>query len=308
DAGLLRVLPGSNEPGYIEIAGDIMDVLASRVTPAHVFSKKFSDKAYSIGLGGLGDRRDDYFNLMGEMITIGGTMVWLPCDGNDRPDFLIPHRDSGQVLLHTGFNASLSGAFNEQMEFVSSRPEGATMSEVYRLIFDHAKAHRPDYKGVVGLAMRAEMSAVYGAGVVRAPVAPNAPANGKLITDESNFASWFEFDREPRHRNVTGLVAGCGIDLTANLDGLNHRCLKRTFYLNPANAGASNMTLHNHVVMFDPLPMPAAGFTLESEISAVVEKGEFRDMRHMLDMSTIKRAVIGVIYAQDFRPDPECVR
>jgi hypothetical protein len=194
------------------------------------------------------------------------------------------------------------------MEFVSSRPEGATMSEVYRLIFDHAKAHRPDYKGVVGLAMRAEMSAVYGAGVVRAPVAPNAPANGKLITDESNFASWFEFDREPRHRNVTGLVAGCGIDLTASLDGLNHHCLKRTFYLNPANAGASNMTLHNHVVMFDPLPMPAAGFTLESEISTVVEKGEFRDMRHMLDMSTIKRAVIGVIYAQDFHPDPECVR
>src|SRR5690606_20116545 len=63
DCGLLRILPGSTEPGYIEIAGDIMDVLASRVTPAHVFSKKFSEKAYSIGLGALGDRREDYFNL-----------------------------------------------------------------------------------------------------------------------------------------------------------------------------------------------------------------------------------------------------
>ena len=305
--GAMRFLRGAAEPGYIEIAGDIMDVLTARVTPAHVFSKTFSDKAYSIGLGGLGENVDDYFTLMGEMITIGGTMVWLPCDGNDRPDFLIPQRDRGQVRLRTGFNASLAGPFNEQIEFVSARPEGATMSELYRLIFEQAKARRPDYRGVIGLAMRAEMPAVFGAGVVRAPVATQAPANGKLITDPSNFAEWFEFDREPRHRGVTGLVAGCGIDLTMDLSALNRTYLERTFYINPANTGAANLTLHNHVVMFDPHPMPADGFTLESEIAAVVADGDFRDMRHMLDASTVSRAVIGVIYAQDFRPDRECV-
>jgi hypothetical protein len=304
----LRYLPVSTAPGYIEVAGDIMDVLAARVSPAHVFSKKFSDKAYSIGLGGLGGKLDDYYTLMGEMITIGGTMVWLPCDGNDRPDFLIPQRDHGQVLLRTGFNASLAGAFNEQVEFVSTRPEGVTMSDLYRLLFEQAKARRRDYRGVIGLAMRAEMPAVFGAGVVRAPVASQAPANGKLITDPSNFTSWFEFDREPRHRNVTGLIAGCGIDLTTDLSGLSREHLERTFYVNPANKSAAGLTLHNHVVMFDPLPMPADNFSLESEIASVVNQGEFRDMRHMLDASTISRAVIGVIYAQDFRPDPECVK
>jgi hypothetical protein len=264
--------------------------------------------AFSLGGGGLGDRLEEYFTLMGEMITIGGTMVWLPCDGNDRPDFLIPQRDRGQVLLRTGFNASLAGAFNEQAEFVSARPEGVTMSELYRLLFEQAKRRRKDFRGVIGLAMRAEMPAVFGAGVVRAPVAPNAPANGKLITDPDNFASWFEFDREPRHRGVTGLIAGCGIDLTMDLGGLNRECLERTFYVNPANKPASGLTLHNHVVMFDPQPMPAEGFTLESEIASVVERGEFRDMRHMLDASTVARAVIGLIYAQDFRRDRECVR
>ena len=305
--GTMKFLPGASEPGYIEIAGDIMDVLAARVTPGHVFSKRFSEKAYSIGLGGLGDTLDDYFTLMGEMITIGGTMVWLPCDGNDRPDFLIPQRDRGQVLLRTGFNASLAGAFHEQVEFTSAKPEGTTMSELYRLLFEQAKVRRKDYRGVIGLAMRAEMPAVFGAGVVRAPVAPNAPANGKLITDPSNFSTWFEFDKEPRHRGVTGLVAGCGIDLTMDLGGLNREWLERTFYVNPANKPAGGLTLHNHVVMFDRLPMPAEGFTLESEIASVVDRGEFRDMRHMLDASTVSRAAIGVLYAQDFRPDPECV-
>ncbi len=306
-AGRLRVRRGSDAPGYIEVAGDINDVLHARVTPGHVFSKRFSHKAYSIGLGGLGARLEDYFTLMGEMITIGGTMVWLPCDGHGRPDFLIPKNDAGQVLLRTGFNASLAGEFNDQIEFRSARPEGATMSELYRLLFDFARERRPAFRGALGLAMRAEMPAVFGAGVVRAPVAPNAPTNGLPITDPANFAEWFEFDREPRHRGVTGLVAGCGIDLRADLSGYTREYLDKTFYYNPANAGAAGMTLHNHVVAFGALPMPEDGFTLEREIASVVERGEFLDMRHMLDASTVSRAVIGLIYARDFRPDAECV-
>lgn len=307
EAGRLRVRRGSAAPGFIEVAGDINDVLTSRVTPAQVFSKRFSHKAYSIGLGGLGERLEDYFTLMGEMITIGGTMVWLPCDGHGMPDFLIPKNDAGQVLMRTGFNASLAGDFNDQMEFTAARPEGATMSELYRLLFDFARERRPAFRGALGLAMRAEMPAVFGAGVTRAPVAPNAPANGLPITDPANFPEWFEFDREPRHRGVTGLVAGCGIDLRSDLSGYTQEFLRKTFYYNPANTGAAGMTLHNHVVAFNPLPMPGDGFSLESEIAAVVEQGDFRDMRHMLDASTVSRAVIGVIYAQDFRPDPECV-
>ena len=307
EKGALFIQRGHDGPGFIEVAGDINDVLASRVTPAHVFSKQFSDKAYSIGLGGLGGQLDDYFTLMGEMITIGGTMVWLPCDGHGQPDFLIPKNDSGQVLMRTGFNASLAGEFHDYVVFKSASPEGVTMAELYRLLFEQAKKRRPDFKGALGLAMRAEMPAVFGAGVVKAPVLPNQPANGKFITDPSNFAEWFEFDKEPRHRDVTGLVAGCGIDLTCDLSGFTQEFLQKTFYYNPANTGAANQTLHNHVVAFNRQPL-AEGFDLEAGIAAVVDQGEFLDMRHMLDASTVSRAIIGLIYVSDFRPDAECVR
>jgi hypothetical protein len=307
EKGALFIQRGHDGPAFIEVAGDINDVLASRVTPAHVFSKQFSHKAYSIGLGGLGAQLDDYFTLMGEMITIGGTMVWLPCDGHGQPDFLIPKNDAGQVLMRTGFNASLSGEFHDYIAFTSAKPEGVTMAELYRMLFEQAKKRRPDFKGALGLAMRAEMPAVFGAGVVKAPVEPNKPVNGKFITDPSNFAEWFEFDKEPRHRGVTGLVAGCGIDLTCDLSGFTQEYLQKTFYYNPANKGASDLTLHNHVVAFNPQPL-AEGFDLEAGIAAVVDKGEFLDMRHMLDASTVSRAIIGLIYVSDFRPDAECVR
>jgi len=304
ETGELKILPGSNDPGFIEVVGDIQDVLAARISPSLVCSKAFSKTEYSIGLGALGEKVEDYLPLMGEMITIGGTMVWLPCDGHDTPDFLIPKNDTGKVMIRTGFNASLSGPFNEYFEFRAKSPEGASLSELYRFLFDIAKQRRPDYRGALGLAMRAEMTAVYGSGVLRAPIASQAPANGKLITDPSNFSQWFEFDTEPKHRKVTGLIAGCGVDLACDPGVFDKKHFPATFYINPANKGAAAEMLHNHGVFFSPLPFPQEHFTLEGEIERVVEAGDFIDMRHLLDKTAVSRAVIGIIYVQDFRGDP----
>jgi hypothetical protein len=54
--------------------GDVKDVLYSRVSVDHLCSKKFSETEYSIGLGGLGNQLEDTSRIMGEMMTIGGTM------------------------------------------------------------------------------------------------------------------------------------------------------------------------------------------------------------------------------------------
>lgn len=311
-AGLLRTehgtfepIPGSDEPGGIEILGHIEDVLASRVSEAHVRSKHFFAKEYSLGLGGMGASVEEALPVMGEMITIGGTMVWLPTDGYDTPDFLIPKVDSDLVTIRTGFNASLRGPFNEFFHFRSASPEGSTMSELYRSLFDLAAGRRPDYKGAIGLAMRAEVSAVYGAGVVKSPIAAHAPENGRWITDPSNFKQWFEFDAEPRLRGVTGLISGVGVDLRRDLSAFSQASLNATFYINPANtAGSADEQLHNHGVFFSPLPFAETPGSLEKEIAAVVEAGDFVDMRHLLDKTAITRALIGVIYVQDFWPDP----
>lgn len=301
--GWYRILPGRAEPGAVEILGDVKDVLYSRITPAQLHSIRFSETEYSIGLGGLGERLEDYYPLMGEMITIGGTMVWLPTDQHDTPDFLIPKSDKGQVTLRTGFNTSLAGGFNELMMFESQAPAGAPINRVYRDLFDAARRRRPDFKGVLALVLRAQMGAVFGSGIKKSPIKEFAPANGEMVTHPSNVKDWFDFDATPRHTQVTALICGIGVDLTADLAGYDPAQFSRVFYLNPANPGDKNEMLHNHAVIFNEQPLADRAVDLEREIGAVVENGEFIDMRHLLDNSTITRAFLGVSYIQDFRSD-----
>ncbi len=291
---------GSGDAGTVEVLGHIEDVLTSRINDSSIVSKTFSSTEYSIGLGALGPGVEEVMPYLGEMMTIGGTMVWLPTDGNDTPDFLVPAQDSAEVVIRTGFNVSLVGPFNEYAEFHSSTEEGATISEIYRGLFDLARNRRPDYRGAIGLAMRAEMSAVYGSGVTKSPILANAPANGRMITDTSNFSSWFEFDESPRHHDVTGLICGIGLDLDSDLAAFDAAQLAATFYINPANMVSSREMLHNHGVFFSPQPLGDRPLKLEKEIARVVELGDFVDMRHLLDRCRIVWALVGVIYIQDF--------
>ncbi len=306
--GVFRFLPGGHQRGAIEVLGDVKDVLFARVKRADLSSKRFFETEYSIGLGGLGDQPDDYYQLMGEMITIGGTMVWLPTDGQDTPDFLIPKTDTGRhVMIRTGFNAVVAGGFNEYAVFQAAEPGGATMSALYADLFQLARRRRPDFKGALGVAMRAHMPAVFGSGVKKAPVEDLAPENGKMITHESNRAAWMDCDTAPRHGDVTGLICGVGVDLSSDLSDYDETVFNRVFYIHPANVGGARQLLHNHVVIFNALPMPARPVDFEGEIRRVVEHGQFRDMRHLLDSSTVSQAFVGINYIQEFRDDPHGV-
>lgn len=294
---------GNSEPGGVEVLGRFDDVLNASMTPDRMRAKRFSAKEYSLGLGGLGPDVESVMPYLGEMVTMGGTMVWLPTDGNDTPDFLVPHHDSDEVVIRTGFNVSIKGRFNEYIEFEAAERDGAALTEVYRALFDLARERRPDYKGALALAMRAEVGEAFGCGVIKSPIPANAPANGLPLTDPANAREWFEMDERPRHRDVTGLICGIGVDLSADLSGFNAEYLDAAFYINPANKGSGTEKLYNQGVFFRPFPLGERPLSLEREIKSVVEDGEFVDMRHLFDRTTIQWALIGVVYVQDFQAD-----
>jgi anti-anti-sigma factor len=289
--------------GTIDILGDIANVIECAITPELVVGKPFFETEYSLGLGSLGGAPEDYLPVMGEAMMAAGTMVWLPTDGNDTPDYMIPRKASTSVVLHTGFNASIRGGFNEFVEFTAAPGRPASVREIYRALFDLAKARRPDYRGVLGLAVRAEIHEAFGAGITKSPLLGNRPTNGKMITDPSNYDEWFESDKTPRHQGATALICGAGEDLAADLSQIDQERLRRMFYINPANKGAQNEVLHNHAVFFRNAPPPGGTRDMDVEMRRVVDDGEFVDMRHLLDQTTITSALIGVNYVQEVRED-----
>ena len=299
----VEVLPGdAGADGAVEILGDVAEVLRADMTEQSIASKTFHETEYSIGCGALGDALEDYFPIMGEMMTIGGTMVWLPTDGHNTPDFLIPKGDSRRVTIRTGFNASIAGGFDELFLVTAREPEGVTVENLYRSVFEWAKAHRPKFRGVVSLAGRVEFAAVYGAGIKRSPIRRFQPANGQTILHPSNLAEWFSGDHEARLKEVTGLMCGIGVDLTADLGAFQPAHMDLAFYRHPDNTAGKPHLLHNHAVFFSALPWNAQPTSLAAEIAAVVEQGDFRDMRHLLDQSRISRALLGVSYTQRIKP------
>ncbi|HRU05405.1 MAG TPA: STAS domain-containing protein [Candidatus Brocadiia bacterium] len=300
-AGRFVFRAGSPEPTWLEIIGHVSDVLQARVTAESLVMKKFSQKEHSIGLGALGASKDDCAPFLGEMMTVGGTMVWLPTDGNDTPDFLIPQSDSDLVGIRTAFNASLGGAFNEFCLFEAADPRGATVLEIYERLFERARETRGDKAGIVGLAMRAHMTEVYGSGVKISPIQDFAPKDGASIMAPQHIEKWLEADKEPRWRDVTALVVGFGARLDADLSGFRKEDLDAVFYLNPANKASKRFALHNHAVLFERQPHPAAGAELDDVVRKTVEEGQFVDMRHLLDSSRLSHAVIGVSYVSSIR-------
>jgi anti-anti-sigma factor len=304
--GSYQVVPWRTDPCEALVLGRISDVLCCRVTPELMRSKRFSATEYSLGLGGLGEKPADYIPILGEMITIGGTMVWLPTDGHDTADYLIPQNDTGEVTIQTAFNVSLAGHFNDLVMFTSPLAQGSALGDIYRDLFELARTRRTPFKGGLFLTMRAEVHAAYGAGVLRSPILTNQPENGKPIIDPENFETWFEVDHVPRHTGVTGLFSGIGLDLHSDYaKHYDQAMIDDAFYVNPGNRSASHdQTLHNHGVFFSPLPFNADPHSVEEEIHAVVENGDFRDMRHLFDNTRVTRALIGVAYIEQFTRDP----
>jgi anti-anti-sigma factor len=298
----IRVVPGEDTAqGIVEILGDVKEVLHADLTESQIASKTFSETEYSIGCGALGDEVEDYYPIMGEMITIGGTMVWLPTDGNDTPDFLIPRRSSRAVTIRTGFNASITGGFHEFIMVESIDAKGLAIDQLYRQVFEAAKRRRPDFHGVVGIAGRAEFTAVYGAGIRKSPIRRFKPQNGETILHPTNINEWFSGDHEPRLQGVTGLLCGVGVDLTADLSAFDPAHVDRAFYRHPDNTAGKPHLLHNHSVFFTQQPFRERVANLASEIQDVVEQGDFRDMRHLLDQSRVNKAFLGLSYTQAIR-------
>jgi len=298
-----HIFHATDRAATLKTVGNLTKVINAALEPDDIRQRRFSEAEYSIGLGALGGSLEECLPLLGEMMTSGGIMVWLPTDGNDTPDFLIPQKDTGEVMIHTGLNLALNGEFNDVMlvgDAAGSKP--VTIGELYEAIFDIARERRTANRSLISVAMIADIDALFSSGVKISPIKKHAPANKGLITDPENIALWMDINNEPKSPGRTMVSFGLGLDLTADLSHLSKPALDNAFYMHPANVVNKKTMLHNHGVVFENMKWEYV-LNLDSEIRRIARQGEFVDMRHLLDTTRIKRAIAGVSYISDITPE-----
>ncbi len=300
DGVQLTIEPGRIlSPSVLRVTGNLDNVLYSRITESDIKQKKFSEVTYSLGLGALGSDVKEALPLLGEMITLHGSMVWLPTDGNFTPDFLNPSDTGSGVPVYTGYNITLEGPFSEYFILDTEDPRGVSFSDIYRVIFSSARERVKGYKGIVAVAVWGVIAGFASSGIKKAPVKAAAPPQGESIMAPSQVHEWIASDTGRSYKGDTLVSFGIGIDLTTGPAHFRPEILSSLYYANPLNTGAAKqMYLHNHGVVFRNVPYDA-GLDLNTQIKKITMNGDFADMRHLLDSTRLRKAKIGVAYIQN---------
>jgi len=302
DGGSIEILTVCTEKATLHLTGSLLRVLYAQISPDKVRLVRFSDCEYSIGLGAMAESPEKARELLGEMITLQGSIVWLPTDGNKTPDFFIPITDTGEVRIYTGFNAALRGHFQETLTLTSDTPDGISLSQVYKRIFDHAREMRPDYSGIIAIALIGESGGIRSSGITHPPVRERAPMNGGSIMDPGNVNEWIEVSDSFEYAGESIIAFGIGIDLTHDLSEFQPEQLSALSYIHPANRGLSEISLHTHGVVFKKSllsPEPDIG----SKIRHLMNNGEFLDMRHLMDDSRLRTIHGAIAYISEIETD-----
>jgi anti-anti-sigma factor len=287
-------------PPVLRVTGDLKNILQARLTEEDIHAKKFSEITYSLGFGGLGADKKEAMPVLGEMITLYGSMVWLPTDGNNTPDFLTPLDTGGDVPVYTGFNITLDGPFNEYLTIDTKHLQGITIADIYRTIFSSARTRVASYRGVVAVTIWGVLEGVASSSIRKSPVAGSGLPAGASIMDPAQAGTWLTSDTGMSCKGDTLVSFGIGIDLTHDLSAFNAQDIET---ISLANRGApKEMHLHNHGVVFRGVPYDPS-LDLNSQVKKIVSDAEFVDMRHLLDTTRLRKAKVGVAYIQDIARD-----
>ena len=216
DGVRLTIEPGwMTTPPALRVTGDLNNVLYAKITESDVRARKFSEVTYSLGLGALGADAREAMPLLGEMITLYGSMVWLPTDGNNTPDFLTPADASGGDLPYIpGIISRWTGRSMNISRLTPADPEGVSITDIYRIIFSSAQGRIDKYHGVVAVTIWGVISSFASSGLKKSPVAASAPPGGESIMAPGQVHEWIASDTGSPYRGDTLVSFGIGIDLT----------------------------------------------------------------------------------------------
>lgn len=293
DGARLNAEPGSQKPASLNIWGDPGTILFSRVDASQIAVLPFSRSGYAIGMGAPGMNPEEVLPFLGEMVVLHGSLVWLPTDGNDTPDFFTPVKDTGELKVYAGYAISLEGPFREYIILESLSRDGMTIGEIYDLLVHWAREHYRDYRGILAAAWWAVLEGLQSHGIRQSPIPEHAPPRGVSIKDPDLVDSWFENRTVPKYRGDTLVGFGIVVDREEAGRSFDNKSLDSLVPIHPGDRKREKITSQTNGVVFRNVSYdPGAAF--ESQVKKILGEAEFVDMRHLSAETRIRKAKIGI--------------
>jgi len=296
----------SDKLSTLTVTGDLRAIHDGKVAISDVHATHGCSGEFCIGIGAMGKNRDTAAPLLGEMISVGGTVYWIPTDGHLTPDYFTAE-DSGSSGMKSFslFNVAFSGPFTDMIRISSEKPEGMTLAEVYEGIFRYAEQRYPGYRGICAVAMKATIgglcssdlkTSVLAACADQATRGPVAMPGGKTVTELPFEGSVTErisvIDVKSRYAGDILIGVGYGIDLRGAEKAFPPEDIAGLFYTDVRKSD-NGMFLYNKGAVFKNLRWDnTAGF--EAQIGTLLDAGEFVAMHNLLDITKLKSALVGI--------------
>lgn len=296
----------ADKPCTLAVTGDQRAIHEGKVTLKDVQATRGCSGGFCVGIGAMGKNLDIAAPLVGEMISIGGTVYWIPTDGHLTPDFFTAKdSESGGMKSFSLFNVAFTGPFTDMIRVSSEQPEGMTLAEMYEGIFRYAKQKYPAFKGVCAIAMKATIGGLCSSDLKTSLLAacaeqsakgPVVMPGGKTVTglpfDSSVPEKISVIDVKPQYSGDILISVGYGIDLAVAQRAFSPDVLPVLFYTD-ARMKDNSIFLYNKGAVFKNLSWDNAA-DFETQIGTAPDTGEFVAMHNLLSITRVKSALIGI--------------
>src|SRR5437762_4796682 len=237
----------------------------------HCRTMQFSDSAFAIGLGALGEHFEECRGRFGEFIAAGGAVAYLPTDGTNVPDFLVAggtNLPEVQVCYGIACHGTNPQPFSSLIRFEAKKSsEPVALSLLLESCLELSNAQQ------IGIVMIAESAGLIGAALRRSPVLaasePNA-FNFPRIRD------WLSFTAERAYAKSVVLLAGIAVRGSAE-------ALAPVIRPFP-NASSSELAVagHFHAAAFSYRPVQRGQIDLKASIKTLFEGQALEGILHLL--------------------------
>jgi hypothetical protein len=206
---------------------------------------KFHPDIFSLGIGSTSHDLKKSRNQFGEMMAVGGNVIFQVPEEHGHPDYLLAVNEF--IPEMTVLNALVcQGEMSGMFRFSPTDDKSAmTISEISELVLSHASAQ------AAGFVVMAEIDGLVGANLIQSP--------GKLgnqpVEDLSEIRDWLSFSGERVFAGEQAILFG----VVTNASELKNIKLLKPMPSKPELAG------HMHVAVFPYQPIPNGQLDLKQQ-------------------------------------------